>query len=109
MVWPWRHDFFDIWCTLSGRRHGGEALPTNKDVYHVQGGEMINMVGCLEPMVNFLWRNDARICRVFLGLYHVEGRMIPALVLSMDGAMDGLHNTCNKIYQVKASSSFKYY
>ena len=66
---------------------------TNKDVYHVQGGEMINMVGCLEPMVNLLWRNDVNLCRVFLGFYHAEGRMILALKLSMDGVVDGLHTT----------------
>ena len=45
---------------------------------------MIKMVGCLEPMVNFLWRNDVRICKVFLGLYHAKGRMILAMVLSVD-------------------------
>ena len=87
----------------------GEVLPINEDVHHVQGGHMINMVGCLEPMADFLWINDVRICRVLLGLYHAEGRMIPALVLSVDGAMDGLHNTYKKTPQVKASSSFKYY
>ena len=65
---------------------------------------MINMVGCLEPMVNFLWRNDVRICRVFLGLYHAEGRMIPAPEPSVHGMMDGLYNTCKKIPQVKAYS-----
>ena len=59
---------------------------------------MINMVGCLEPMVNLLWRNDVKICRVFLGLYHVEGRMIPSLELSVDGAMDGLHNIYKNKY-----------
>ena len=76
---------------FSDRRHGGEALPTNKDVYHVQGWAMINMDGCLEPMVNFLWRNDDRICRDFLGLYHAKGIMIPALELLVHGVMDGLH------------------
>ena len=90
MVWPWRHDFCDIWSTLGDGRHGGEALPINTDVYHVKGGVMINMVRCLEPMVNFFWRNDVKICRVFLGLYHAEGRMIPSLEPSMHGAMDGL-------------------
>ena len=29
----------------------GVTLPTDKNIYHVQGGEMINMVGCLDPMV----------------------------------------------------------
>ena len=58
--------------------------------YHVQGGEMINMVGCLEPMVDFLWRNDVRICIVSLGLYHVEGRMIPTLEPLVYGAIGGL-------------------
>ena len=95
--------------TLSDRHHGGEALQTNKDFYHVQGGEMINMVECLELMVNLSWRNDARIFRVFLGLYHAKGIMIPTLVLSVDRVMDGLHNTYNKIPQVKVSSTFKYY
>ena len=37
------------------------------------------MVGCLEPMVDFLWGNDVKICKVSLGLYHAEGRMIPTL------------------------------
>ena len=68
----------------------GEALPTNEDVYHVQGGEMINMVGCLEPMVDFLWRNDVRICKVSLGLYHAKGRMIPTLEPSVHEAIGGL-------------------
>lgn len=45
--------FSDAWSTLSDRRHGWEVLPTNKEFYHVQGGEMINMVGCLEPMIDF--------------------------------------------------------
>ena len=27
----------------------------------------------------------------FLGLYHVEGRMIPVLKLSMDGVVDDFH------------------
>ena len=65
MVWPWHHYFCDIWSTLGDERHGGEALPTNEDGYHLQGEVMINMVGCLESMVNFLWRNDVRICRFF--------------------------------------------
>ena len=43
----------DIWSTLGDERHGGESLPTNEDACHVQGEVMINMVGCLEPMVNF--------------------------------------------------------
>lgn len=68
----------------------GEDLPTHKDVYHVQGGERINMVRCLEPMVDFLWRNDVRICKFSLGLYHAEGRMIPALKISVHGAISGL-------------------
>ena len=67
----------------------GEALPTNEDVYHVQGGEMINVVKCLEPMVDFLWRNDVRICRFSLGLYNVEGRMILTLEPSLDGEIGG--------------------
>ena len=45
--------FFVVWSTFSYRCHGGEALPTNDVVHHVQGGEMINMVRCLEPMVDF--------------------------------------------------------
>ena len=53
MVWTWNHDFSDAWSALSDRCHGGEALPTIEDAYHVQGEVMINMVGCLEPMVNF--------------------------------------------------------
>ena len=60
---------------------------------------MINMVGCLEPMVNFLWRNDVRISRFFIRNYHARGRMIPALEPSVHGAMDGFSNTCNKITQ----------
>ena len=54
---------------------------------------MINMVKCLEPMDDFLWRNDVRICKLFLGLYHVGGRMIPTLKLSLDGVVDGLYKT----------------
>ena len=65
MVWPWHHYFCDIWSTLGDERHGGEALPTNKAAYHVQGEVMINMVECVELMDDFLWRNDVRICRVF--------------------------------------------
>ena len=42
-----------MWSTVSDEHHGGEALPTNKDAYHVQGEVMINMVRCVEPMVNF--------------------------------------------------------
>ena len=41
--------------------HGGEALLTNTDVYHVQGEVMINTVGYEDPMVYFWWRNDVRI------------------------------------------------
>ena len=37
----------DIWSKLGDKCHGGEALLTNKDDYHVQGEVMINMVGCL--------------------------------------------------------------
>ena len=96
MVWTCHRDFSDMCYTLSDRHHGGEALPTKKDAYHVQDGKMVEMVQCLEHVVNFLWRNDVRICSVFLGLYHVEGRMIPALQLSVDGATDGLHNTCKE-------------
>ena len=53
MVWPWHHFSCDIWSTFDDKCHGGEALLTNKDAYHVQGEVMINMVGCLELMVNF--------------------------------------------------------
>ena len=53
-----------------------EALLTKEDFYHVQGQEMINMVRFLELMVDFLWRNDVKICRVYLVIYHAEGRMI---------------------------------
>ena len=67
----------------------GEALLTDKDVHHVQGGEMINMVGCFEPIVDFLWRNDVRIFKVSLGLYHAEGRMIPNVEPLVHRAIDG--------------------
>ena len=70
--------------------HGGEALPTNEDVYHVQGGVMINMARCLEHMVDFLWINDVRICKVSLGLYHAEGRMIPSMEPLVHGEIGGL-------------------
>ena len=93
MVRPWRHFCYDIWLTLGDECHGGEVLSTNEDAYHVQGEVMINIVGSVEPMFNFWWRNDVRICRVFLGLYHVGGRMIPALELSVDGAVDGFYTT----------------
>jgi len=43
----------DIWSTKGDERHGGEALSTNEDVYHVQGEVMINMVGYEDPMVDF--------------------------------------------------------
>ena len=112
MVWPWHHDIYDVWSPLSDGHHGGEALLINKDFYHVQGGEMINMVRCLEPIVNFLWRNDVRICRVFLGHYHAKGRMIPDLEPSVDGAMDGFlccTMPATNIPQVKAYYSFQYY
>ena len=38
----------------------------------------------------------SRYVNFFQGLYHVEGRMIPTLELSVDGAMDGLHDTCKE-------------
>ena len=53
MVWTWCHFFYDIWSTVGDECHGGEVLSTNEDVYHVQGEVMINMVGCVEPMVDF--------------------------------------------------------
>ena len=53
MVWPWRHLRCDIWSTLGDERHGGEALPTNADIYHVQGEVMINAVIYRDPMVYF--------------------------------------------------------
>ena len=53
MVWPLRHLRCDIWSTLGDECHGGEALPTNEDCYHVKVEVMINVVECLEPMVNF--------------------------------------------------------
>ena len=44
MVWPWLHFLCDMWSTKGDERHGGGDLPTNEDVYHVEGGVMINMV-----------------------------------------------------------------
>ena len=43
----------DIWSTLGDERHGGEALSTNDNAYHVQGEVMINTVGYEDPMVYF--------------------------------------------------------
>ena len=51
VVWPWRHLCCDIWSTVCDKRHGGEALSTNADVYHVQGEVMIKMTGYEDPMV----------------------------------------------------------
>ena len=53
MVWPWHHLCCDIWSTLGDECHGGEALLTNADIYHVQGEVMINVVGYEDPMVYF--------------------------------------------------------
>ena len=53
VVWPWHHCGCDIWSTLGDERHAGDALPTNANVYHVQGEVMINMVGYEGPMVYF--------------------------------------------------------
>lgn len=50
---------------MGDEHHGGEPLSTNEDFHHVQGEVMINTVRYVEPMVDFLWRNDVRICRVF--------------------------------------------
>ena len=36
------------------------------------------------------------ICKFFLGLYHVGGRMIPALELSGDNVVDGLRDFAAK-------------
>ena len=79
VVWPWHHLCCNIWSNLGDEGLGGEAIPTNADVYHVQDEVMINMIGCVQPTDDFFWRNDVRICRVSLGLYHAEGRMIFAL------------------------------
>ena len=43
----------DVWSTCDDDRHGGEALPTIKDVYQMQGEVMINMVGYEDPRVYF--------------------------------------------------------
>ena len=43
----------------------GEALPTDENVYHVQDGEMINMVGCLEPMVDSCGEMMSRYAKLF--------------------------------------------
>ena len=53
MVWPWRDYCCDIWLTMGEKHHGGEALLTKKDAYHVEGEVMINMVRYVEPMVDF--------------------------------------------------------
>ena len=53
MVWPWRHFCCDIWCNVGDEHHGGEALSTNEDVYHVQGEVKINTVRYEDPMVYF--------------------------------------------------------
>ena len=110
VVWTWHHYFCEIWSTLGDKRHGGEALSTNKDAYHVQGEVMINMVGCVEPMDDFWWRIDVRICKFFMGIYHAEGRMIPCLGTFIGWSCIWFSYYLQKqIPQVKSSSSFKYY
>ena len=53
MVWPWCHFCCDIWSTVGDERHGGEALPTNANVYLVKGEVMIKMVKYEDHMVYF--------------------------------------------------------
>ena len=53
VVWPWSHLCYNMWSTLGDKCHGGEALLTNTDIYHVQGEVMINVVGYEDPMVYF--------------------------------------------------------
>ena len=53
MVWPWHHLWGGVWSILDDNRHGGEALPTIADVYHIQDEVMINVVEYEDPMVYF--------------------------------------------------------